>query len=146
MGISGHDLAVNQQSTELGSSNEAIFLQDSYALVTNLKCVFSGAVRVYATSGITAVGMDGTKQKIVGAAFFAGSGLGFLYYRDFSLDAAIVAAVCLLIAFGLYWFGRPWYTLSLHTAGGRYWPLKSREHDYIAKVLMAINEAIMRRG
>jgi len=147
MGMFEHDLAVNQQTTDVGSAtSETVFLQDSYALVTNLKCVFSNEVRVYATSGITSVGMDATKQKIVGAAFLAGIGLGVFYYRDFALEAGIVAIICLAIAFALYWFGRPWYTLSLHTAGGRYWPLKSRERDYIAKVLMAINEAIMRRG
>jgi Family of unknown function (DUF6232) len=147
MGTSEHDLAVNQPPTDVAFiSSEAVFLQDSNALVTNLKCVFSNEPRVYATSGITSVGMESTRQKIVGAALLAGIGLGFLYYRGFVQDAFIVAIPCLIIAFGLYWYGRPWHTLSLHTAGGRYWPLKSREHQYIARVLMAINEAIMRRG
>jgi hypothetical protein len=147
MGTSEHDLAVNQQPTDVAfTSTEAIFLQDSYALVTNLKCIFSNEPRVYATSGITSVGMESTQQKIIGAALLAGIGLGYLYCRGFTQDALIVAVTCLVLAFGLYWYGRPWHTLSLHTAGGRYWPLKSREHRYIANVLMAINEAIMRRG
>jgi hypothetical protein len=90
--------------------------------------------------------MEATKQKIAWTAFFAAIGLGFFYYSNFSEDSFVVAVICMGIAFILYWFGRPWYTLSLHTAGGRYRPLKSREYAYIGKVLTAINEAIMRRG
>jgi len=133
-----------QASTQ--SSGESVFLQDGIALVTNLKCVFTGTARVYATSGITSVGMYGTQQKIVGAALSAGIGLGYLYYREPNEQSLLFAFVCLAITYGLYWWGRPWYTLSLHTAGGQYVPLKSRDKSYIAEVLMAINEAIMRRG
>jgi hypothetical protein len=129
-----------------GPSGESVFLNDGSALVTNLKCVFTGATRIYATSGITAVGMNGSQQKIVGAAFVAGVGLGWLYYREPNPNSLLFAIVCLAIAYGLYWLGRPWYTLYLHTAGGQYTPLKSRDQRYIAGVLMALNEAIMRRG
>jgi hypothetical protein len=147
MGIAERSLVVNQEPSDMESrSGETVFFQDPNALVTNLKCVFSNEVRVYATSGITSVGMSSTTQQIVGAAFFAGSGLGYLYYRDFTAQGLIVAVICLIVAFCLYWVGRPLHTLSLHTAGGAYTPLNSREREYIARILMALNEAIMRRG
>jgi len=147
MELLGQPIGVGQQPANIQSqAGEAVFFQDRNALVTNLKCVFSNEVRVYATSGITSVGMNATQQEIVGAAFLSAIGLGYLYYRGFSEQSLLVAVVCLIIASGLFWLGRPWYSLSLHTAGGAYVPLKSRERDYIAKILMAINEAIMRRG
>ena len=127
-------------------SGESVFHNDGGALVTNLKCVFAGEARVYATSGITSVGMYATQQKIIGAAFSAGIGLGYLYYREPNEQSLLFAFICLAIAYGLYWLGRPWYTISLHTAGGKYTPVKSRDKRYIAGILMAINEAIMRRG
>jgi hypothetical protein len=130
----------------LGPSGESVFINDGQVLITNLKCVFPGATRIYATSGITSVRISGTQQKIVGAAFVAGIGLGYLYYREPNPNSILFAVVCLAIAYGLYWVGRPWFSLSLHTAGGQYMPLKSRDQRYIAGVLMALNEAIMRRG
>jgi hypothetical protein len=50
-------------------SGESVFHNDGGALVTNLKCVFAGEARVYATSGITSVGMYATHRRSLAQLF-----------------------------------------------------------------------------
>jgi hypothetical protein len=120
---------------------EQVFLQDGNAFVTNLRLIFNGESRVYATSGVTSVGLTVKPQKWAGAIL-----LGLIAVMCLAGQAIVVGAVLFVIAFCFWAAGRPKYFLSLHTAGVCYNPLWSRDRQYVTRIVGAVNNAIIARG
>jgi hypothetical protein len=120
---------------------EMILFQDCNAFVSNLRCAFTGDLRVYAASGITSVGIQSSRQKW-GASLIC----AFIAFCAAVAGGITVAALFLFFAV-LFWIGgRPKHHLSLHTSGVSYLPLWSRNREYIGAIVVAINNAIVARG
>lgn len=124
--------------------DEIVFLHDGNVFVTNLRCIFRGAPRIYASSGITSVGILSSGQKWgLAATCILISVVVAINGRGSSIP---VVGVFLTLAVILWVLGRPKHYLSLHTAGTHYTPLWSRSREYIGAVVVAISNAIVARG
>jgi hypothetical protein len=120
---------------------EIIFFQDSNAFVSNLRCAFTGDLRVYAVSGVTSVGISSIQQKWTASVVCAVIAVIAALNDGFGIAAVFIfLAVCFWIG------GRPKHYLSLHTSGVSYLPLWSRSREYIGAIVVAINNAIVARG
>ena len=123
---------------------EMIFLQDGNSFVSNLRCVFRGDARIYASSGITSVGIVSTQQKWAGSIICILIA-ALLVIRADSIGVGIAGLLTLFAI--LFWrSGRPKHYLSLHTAGVSYTPLWSLDRGYIGAIVVAVNNAIIARG
>lgn len=138
------DSLVQRSSAPAGlqpAPGEIIFFQDSNVFVSNLRCAFTGDVRVYAASGVTSVGISSSKQKWAAAAVCAIIAVIAALNEGFGVAIVFIfLAVCFWIG------GRPKHYLSLHTSGVSYLPLWSRSREYIGAIVIAINNAIVARG
>lgn len=124
--------------------DEIVFLHDENVFITNLRCIFRGAPRIYASSGITSVGILSSSQKWGLAAICVL--ISVIVAVNGSGSSVLVSGVLLVGAVILWMLGRPKHYLSLHTAGTHYTPLWSRSKDYISAVVVAISNAIVARG
>jgi hypothetical protein len=124
--------------------DEIDFLHDQNVFVTNLRCIFRGAPRIYASSGITSVGILSSSQQWGFAAICLL--IAVVVAVNGSESSILLAGVFLAGAVILWVLGRPKHYLSLHTAGTHYTPLWSRSKDYVGSVEVAISNAIVARG
>lgn len=118
--------------------NETIYFEQDGVQVTNAR--FKVDAQTYAVRNITSTAAWTKPQRWLGALLCAVIGLMAVSGGRGGFG---VAGFFLLLAAVLYWTGRPWHFVLLSTASGEVKALKSRERDYILRVVNALNDAMV---
>jgi hypothetical protein len=141
-GFVSHSLVQTSPAAGLQPAfGEVVFFQDRNAFVSNLRCAFTGDLRIYAACGVTSVGISSSKQRWAASVVCA-----IIAVIAALTEGYVAASVFILLAGGFWIGGRPKHYLSLHTSGVSYLPLWSRKREYIGSIVVAINNAIIARG
>ena len=97
-----------------------VLLQDRNVFVTNLRWIFTGDARIYASSGITSVGIISSNQKWAGAVLCAF--IAAIILANAGSSGIPGAAILILFAIFFWLDGRPKHHFSLRTSGVSYTP------------------------
>lgn len=119
---------------------EKTFFQHDGVHVTNSRFVVDG--QTYAMSNITSVKAWVNKPSRLIPILLIVFGVLPIIGGSKAYGALILAVA------GVIWFllQKTYYHVQLHTAGGETNALKSKQKEYVEKVVGAINEAIIHRG
>lgn len=118
--------------------DEIVVFEESNVKITNARFMVDG--QTYAMHGVTSVRQfEKAPPRIlpimvglVGAGSMAGS--------------ILVGLVILVAAVGIWKIQNPEYSVLLSTASGEARALSSKDKSYIARVVAALNDAIVKRG
>lgn len=125
---------------------EHVFLEEGGVKVTNTRLVIPG--ETYVLGGITSVKSKVQYPSKTGAFIFIV--VGFLVWVGMSPRGAAGAIVAgsIFAAPGVFWLlmMRPSYLVSLTVSSGEVTAFKSKDKNFIDRVVSALNEAIIKRG
>lgn len=118
---------------------ETVFLSENNIQVTNSRFIVNG--QTYAMSNVTSVKNQREEPSIL-LPFV------FLVFGIFCMTDKKVGTGIFLIAIGLFIYHllRQTHRVVLNTAGGEVEALKSRDVDFIVRIVKALNDAIVHRG
>lgn len=124
---------------------EQVFLDENEVRVTNSRFVVPG--QTYAMANVTSVAArKDSPSRIVPALLTI---IGFLVVLGgFSEDASIGITGLVILAAGVLWlwFRGPTYFVILNTASGESRALKSRDKEWIERIVETLIQAIVARG
>ncbi len=125
--------------------SEKVFLDEGGVKVTQAR--FIVPAQTYAMSGITSVASLKQDPSRKGPIIVVIIGL-FATFGGFSASAAAGVIGLLVLAAGIAWLllQKPTYYVVLHSASGESRALKSNNGEWIARVVTALNDAIVARG
>jgi hypothetical protein len=119
--------------------DEKVFFEEGSIKVTNSR--FIAGAQTYAMSGVTSVRSAVHLPKRTGIYILGGVGLLMLVG-----GAEIAGILALGIAVALWFVNKPKYSVALTSASGETDAHLSPDQDLIARIVNAINEAIIHRG
>ncbi|HKO01646.1 MAG TPA: DUF6232 family protein [Thermoanaerobaculia bacterium] len=129
-------------------ADEVSVYQDSTIAITNLRAMLQG--KTYAMANITSVSMfTQYASKLPGVVIAVLGGLIVLIGLPSTQMRGcfmIFGVVLLLAGIGVYRAAQNMYFVRIGSASGETNALQSRDHEYIQKIVNAMNEAIVRRG
>lgn len=115
--------------------DEVTFFENDGVRVTNARFIVDA--NTYAVRNITSTAAWTKKQQWVAALLLALFGVG-------SLAGAPPIGIFFLLTAALAWYlGRPMHYVRLHTSGGEVKAVKSRDLEFVKKIVHALNEAMI---
>lgn len=137
-------LEIYQNSKEVPMS-EKVFLDEGEVKVTQAR--FIVPAQTYAMAGITSVASlkQDPSRKRPNRVMIIGF-IATLWGFSVSVSAGVIGL--LVLAAGMAWWllQKPTYYVVLHSASGESRALKSKNGEWIARVVTALNDAIVARG
>ncbi len=123
---------------------EKTFLEQGEIVVTNSRFVV--AAQTYAMTGITSVRSEKETPSRTGPIVLLVLGVLSLFAAAQTNSAWI--GVLLFGGLGVLWLvlQKPTFRVKVATAGGEQQALESKDADFVARVVHAVNEAIIYRG
>ena len=128
------------------SSNEQVFLQENNVLVSSTRLILDGDT--YAMSNITSVSKRIRPVSKKGAIILMAIGAFLAFVMLVGESMGGFAFSVLIIAGGVFWFRsiKPDFVVSIASGSGETDGMTSDNEDFIDRIVMAINEAIIARG
>jgi Family of unknown function (DUF6232) len=120
---------------------ESSFFDEGGVSVSNARFIVHD--QTFAMSGVTSVKTSKKEPSRKGSYILAGIGFLALLVGG---KLALVGWLLILSAGGLWYFQRTEFSVWLSTASGEAKALTSKDSETIAKIVAALNEAIVHRG
>jgi len=129
-------------------SEEVFLYRDATIQVTNLRAILPG--KTYAMANVTSVSTFTVPAKRTGAVILAIFGalivVAGLSNSELRSSSLTFGGVMLVIGIAMAAAAKNVYWLRIGSASGETNALSSHDYDYVARIVHAINDAIVRRG
>lgn len=128
-------------------SQEAVFYTDEKGVrVTNARVVVGSTV--YSMANITSVALAKKDPSYVGQMFFLAVGLvsGGIGFAKSLWWLMLAAFLIFVLAIWRVVMARPTYSVEIGSASGKVSAVSSKERKYIEAIVVAMNEAFIKRG
>ena len=135
------------------SPPEIVYYEDAQVKVTNARAILGS--KTYALANITSVGLYKDNPSnilpilmIVGGGLLLIPGIFMAAVGDIEsgIPCAVISFLLIAIGIGVMVTSKPSYIFRIGSASGEADALKSRNLEYMQRIVGAVNEAIVRRG